>query len=80
MKAEYRPLQKIVESMQNRALGGVRNFAYSLGFEELLDEKAKLTPNDRIFNTFRKLEGKYENFEVHYDTEKQVILDIFLVS
>ena len=73
-------LQKVAESLCAKVSQGIWVIAGSLRFEELPYKEHKINPHDRVFITERTVNGKREMFELHYDTKKQKLLDIFLVS
>lgn len=72
-------LPKVKESIQNRFAKqniGLGSFRY----EELKSNDYKLFPNCRVFLNKRKI-GKQEGlFEIHFNTEEQKVIDIFLVK
>ena len=72
--------KKVSENLGKRAAKGIWAIAGSLRFEELRHSDYKMNPNDRVFITHRVVNGHREMFELHFDTKKQKLLDIFLVS
>jgi len=60
-------------SKKNIGLGSFR-------YKELQSSDYKLKPTDRVFLNERKLKGKEEVFEIHFNTEQNQILDIYLVK
>ncbi|MCH9757624.1 MAG: hypothetical protein K0U19_00770 [Proteobacteria bacterium] len=80
INSEEKRLQKVAKAIYKRARCGLPAIAGSLRFEELRYEKFKINPDDRVFITSRVVNGRQEMFEVHYDTKKEEILEIFLVA
>lgn len=80
MDSETRGLQKIAQNLCVKAEQGIWAIAGSLKFEELSHKGHKINSNDKVFITERTVNGKREMFELHYDTNSQELLDIFLVK
>jgi hypothetical protein len=72
--------QKVSESFYKKIQRGFWTITGSLKFEEISSPTHKINPADRVFMTHRIVNGKKEMFELHFDTKKQKLLDIFLVS
>ena len=72
--------QKVSESFCKKLQRGLWAISGSLKFEELSHIDYKINPNDKVFITQRVISGKTELFELHFDTKKRKLLDIFLVS
>ena len=72
--------QKVFESLCKKVKRGLWIISGSLKFEEVLSENHKINSADRVFITYRTVNGKREMFEFHFDTKNHKILDIFLVS
>ena len=68
------------ESLSKKATRGIWAVAGSLRFQELPHLDYKMNSDDRVFVTQRVVKGYREIFELHFDTKKQKLLDIFLVS
>ncbi len=68
------------EGLCEKANRGLWAISGSLKFEEVSSEGHKINSADRVFVTYRTVNGKREMFELHFDAKKQKLLDIFLVS
>lgn len=55
---------------------GLNSFRY----QELRDKDYKLCENDRVFLYTRTINREILYFEVHFNTEEQKIIDIFLIK
>ncbi len=84
--AQHIPIQNI-DSMQNvyknicrQFKKGASSVSSSLKYQELDDKNFKENKNDRVFNTRRTVNGEREKFEIHYDTCKNKINNIYLVK
>ena len=73
-------MQKIAKSFFEKTSRGIEAISGSLKFSELPYKEYKITSHDRVFITERNMNGKKEKFELHYDTEAEKILDVFLVK
>ena len=80
INSEMKGLQKVAKTLCTKVSQGIWRITGSLKFEELPYKEHKINLNDRVFVTERTVNGKREVFELHYDTKKQKLLDIFLVS
>lgn len=80
LNSELKGFQKVSESLRKKLQRGLWAISGSLKFEELPYADHKINANDRVFVTNRVVNGKRELFELHFDTKKQKLLDIFLVS
>ncbi len=80
MNLEQKGLQKIAKSFLEKTSRGIWVISGSLKFEELPYTEHKITFHDRVFVTERNVNGKKEQFELHYDTKAEKILDVFLVK
>jgi len=76
----YKSYKKLSDSFLKKVKNGLCAVSSSLKFEEILSTGHKINPDDRVFITYRTINNKKEMFELHYDTNKKKILDIFLVS
>ncbi len=70
--------QRVLDSIKNQLRRGITGVSGSLKFEEL-PECYRLTTDDRVFITERSVNGRREIFELHYDTKKEEIIDVFFV-
>ena len=52
----------------------------SLNYIEIKDDEYKINDSDRVFINNRQINGKQEIFEIHFDSDKKKILDIFWVK
>ena len=75
-----RGFKKVSENFSKRAAKGIWAIAGSLRFKELPHRDYKINLDDRVFVTQRVVNGRTEVFELHFDTKKQKLLEIFLVS
>lgn len=80
INSDIKGFQKVAESFYKKATRGIWAIAGSLKFEEILYNDFKMNPADRVFTTQRMINGNREVFELHYDTNTQRLLDVFLVK
>ena len=80
INSEIKGFQKVSESFCKKLQRGLWAISGSLKFEELPYKTHKVNQDDRVFVTERVVNGEREMFELHYDTKKQKLLDIFLVK
>lgn len=73
-------LQKVYESICKNFEKGTSAIQSSLKFQEIFDENFKESENDKVFATWRSINGQRETFEVHFNSEKKEITDIYLVK
>jgi len=52
----------------------------SLKYEKITDERYKESKNNNVFQTWRSINGQKETFEVHFDTQKNKLGNIYLVK
>lgn len=52
----------------------------SLKYQELKNEDFKLNTSDRVFINNRKIKGKQEIFEIHFNSEEKKVEEIFWVK
>lgn len=52
----------------------------SLKYQELKDKDFKLNTSDRVFINNRKIKGKQETFEIHFNSEEKKVEEIFWVK
>ena len=70
----------IYESICRRFSKGLSGLKTSTKFEENSLQDFKLNPDDRVFNTWRRIRGEDEIFEVHYDSKEKKLLQVYLVK
>ena len=80
INSEIKGFQKVAESFCKKANQGIWAIAGSLKFEEIRHNDFKINSTDRVFTTQRVVNRNKETFELHYDTNTQKLLDIFLVK
>lgn len=73
-------LQNIYESICKNFEKGILAIQSSLKFQEIEDENFKKSENDKVFATWRNFESMRENFEIHFDSQKKEITEIYLVK
>jgi len=78
--SKLKGFKKISENLCKRATKGIWAIAGSLRFQELPHRDYKINLDDRVLVTQRVVNGRTEVFELHFDTKKQKLLEIFLVS
>ncbi|SHG87203.1 hypothetical protein [Winogradskyella jejuensis] len=52
----------------------------SLKYQEIKDKDLKINNSDRVFINNRKIKGKQEIFEIHFNSEKNKVEEIFWVK
>lgn len=72
-------MQKIFESIQGRFEKGLSSIRSSLKFQEIHEEDFKESENDHVFATWRTINGNREIFEIHFDSQKQIITNLYFV-
>jgi len=73
-------IQKIYKSICRQFEKGVLRVRLSLKYQEIEDEDYKENKDDRVFNTWRTVNGEREAFEIHYNLSKNKITNIYLVK
>lgn len=71
---------KISSSIQKRFSKGLMGIKTSMKYQELQDKDYKINEKDRVFLNHRKRGNIYEVFEIHYDTGRNKIINIFWVK
>lgn len=77
---KQKELQKIYESICKNFEKGLFAIQSSLKFQEIFDENFKKSENDKVFATWRNLKNEKETFEVHFDSIKNEIIEIYLIK
>jgi len=72
--------QNIYESICKSFEKGILAIQSSLKFQEIEDENFKNSENEKVFATWRILRNEKETFEIHFDSEKNEIIEIYLVK
>lgn len=67
--------EKILKRFSKKNIG-----LASLKYEELKDNSYKILETDRVFLNSRKINGKQEIFEIHFDTKKKELIEIFWIK
>jgi hypothetical protein len=78
--SDKKELQKIYESICKSFGKGILSIQSSLKFQEIVDENFKHSENEKIFVTWRILRNEKETFEIHFNSEKNKITEIYLVK
>jgi len=73
-------LQSIYESICKSFEKGILSIQSSLKFQEIEDDNFKKSKNDKVFATWRNFKNTKENFEIHFDSQKKEITEIYLVK
>lgn len=73
-------IQKICQGICNKFEQGISKVRSSLKYQEIHYEDFKESKNDEVFLTLRYLNGETENIEVHFDSQKKKITNIYLVK
>ena len=72
--------QKIYKSICESFKKGISRIRSSLKFQEIYDKNFKEAEDDLVFETWRSVNGERETFEIHFDSQKNGITNIFLVK
>jgi hypothetical protein len=72
--------QRIYKSICNNFEKGILAIQSSLKFQKIADDNFKESKNDKVFVTWRNFRNIRENFEVHFDTQKKEITEIYFVK
>jgi len=78
--SDKKELQTIYESICKSFEKGILSIQSSLKFQEIFDESFKHSEKEKVFATWKKLKNKRETFEIHFDSEKNEITEIYLVK
>lgn len=78
--SDKKDLQKIYESICKSFEKGFLSIQSSLKFQEIEDDNLKISQNDKVFITWRSFKNMKENFEIHFDSQKKEISEIYLVK
>lgn len=70
---------KISDAIKKRFSKGLVGMRTSMIYQEL-DTSYKFFENERVFMTSRIIKKEREHFEIHYDTVKKEVYEIFLVK
>jgi len=73
-------LQNIYKGICKDFEKGISVIQSSLKFQEIFDGTFKESKSDKVFLAWRNFREKKENFEVHFDSEKKEITEIYLVK
>ncbi len=73
-------LQEIYENICKTFAKGLFAIQSSLKFQEIEDENFMESKNDKIFQTWKNLKNERETFEVHFNSQKNKITEIYLVK
>ena len=77
---EWNSYLNVYESICKRFAKVITGIKTSMKFEENTYQESKINSDDKVFNTWRKIKGENEVFEVHYDAKEKKIIDVFLVK
>lgn len=73
-------IQKIYGAICKSFEKGLLPIRSSLKFQEVFDDSFKISLNDKVFVTWRKLKNVKETFEIHFVSQNNKITEIFLVK
>ncbi len=73
-------MQGIYKNICQQFDKGISKMNSSLKYQELKNKNFKENENDRVFNTWRTVNGKRETFEIHFDSSKNKIINVYLVK
>lgn len=73
-------LQNIYESICKSFENGISVIQSSLKFQEIFDENFKKSENDKVFATWRNFKNVRETFEIHFDSQKNKITEVYLIQ
>lgn len=73
-------MKNVYKSICRQFEKGILSVSSSLKYQELENERFKDNKNDRVFNTWRIVSGEREIFEIHYDSCKNKITNIYIVK
>ena len=78
--SESKGFQKIYKKNCESFQKGISGIRSSLKFQEIYDENFKETKNDLVFEAWRSVNRERETFEIHFDSQKNEVTNIFLVK
>lgn len=73
-------LQGIYENICKNFKNGLIVIQSSLKFQEILENNYKESENDKVFTTWGRFKRERETFEIHFDTKKKEVTNIYLVK
>jgi hypothetical protein len=73
-------MQNVYKRISRQFQKGIICVISSLIYQELEDKNFKEDQNDRVFNTWRTVNGEREIFEIHYGLSENKITNIYLVK
>jgi hypothetical protein len=72
--------QKIYKSICKNFENGIFYAKSSLKYEEIKDKNYRELENDKVFETWRSVNGQQETFEVHFDEKNNQLKNVYLVK
>lgn len=73
-------VQKICQSIRDQFRKGISIIRSSLKYQEIYEENFKESENDIVFQTWRTINQNRENFEIHFNSQKEKITKIYLIK
>lgn len=72
--------QEIYKNIGESFKKGISTIRSSLKFQEIYGKKFKESKNDLVFETWKSVNTEKETFEIHFDSQKNKITNIYLVK
>lgn len=73
-------IQNIFKSVRTKFEKGLSSIRSSLNFQEVYEKSFKESKNDHVFIMWRTISRNRETFEIHFDSQKQMITNLYLVK
>lgn len=78
--SELKGLQTVYNNICKRFEKGVSTIQQSLKFQEIYDVNFKESENDLVFVTWKNMNREKETFEIHFNSQKNEITEIYLIK
>lgn len=79
-KIESKSFQEIYKNINESFKKGISTIRSSLKFQEIYDKNFKESENDLVFANWRNVNNERESFEIHFDSQKNEIINIYLIK
>lgn len=73
-------MQNIFKIACIRFKKGLSSIRSSLKFQEIYEKSFKESENDHVFVMWRMINKNRETFEIHFDSQKQTITNLYIVK
>ncbi|MBW2632077.1 MAG: hypothetical protein JRC90_10055 [Deltaproteobacteria bacterium] len=77
---ESKGFQEIYKNISESFKKGISTIRSSLKFQEICDKNFKESENDLVFTNWRNVNSERERFEIHFDSQRNEITNIYFVK